>query len=65
MRGNGVVVLLPPLLLVLLLLSSIAGLASAGSSKQCGPAADPAAEPEYNYSDVFSRDRDQGIAFAS
>jgi hypothetical protein len=52
--------------LVVLLLLSIAGPASAAASKgQCGAATDPAAEPKYSYSDVFSPERDQGIAFAS
>lgn len=58
-RGHGVA----SLLTLALSIASLACAAAAG--KQCGAASDPAAEPEYNYSDVFSRERDQGIAFAS
>lgn len=52
----------PCLLFSLLLVLLLARAAAAGGAKQCG-ASD--AEPKYNYTDVFSPERDQGIAFSS
>lgn len=49
-------------LLVLLLLALLALVSGAQGAKQCG-ALD--AEPKYNYTDVFSPERDQGIAFSN
>jgi hypothetical protein len=49
-------------LLVLLLFALLAVVSGAKGAKQCG-AVD--AEPKYNYTDVFSPERDQGIAFSS
>lgn len=54
-----VLLLLPCLALFLLL----AAPGARAAKQQCGAAA--AAEPKYNYTDVFSPERDQGIAFSS